>query len=244
MVLLHTLLVYVHLLATCAAIGTILLADLRVFSSLFGYGVRVRPPTRVEVRSVAASLAILYATGVVLVAMGMQDNPAYLGNSKLVGKLALVLALTANAVLLHRTVFPLLVRATPLAAWGARERVLVSLSASLSTTLWLYCAFLGIARPWNGTVSLGFVLGIAAGIWVVMFALVHLGLRVGSRAKPADAPDWVDRAITSVSGFAALQPGPDGADAASVANQSQYGDLQLDRRDASRPDRRRARRFG
>lgn len=201
----HAVLVYLHLLATCAAIGTIVVTDLRLLAKAMGYRVVIPPPHRLETRIVAAALVVLYLTGAVIVWRQLALNPDYLtGNPKLQAKLLLVAALTLNALLLHRGVFPILARSRPVSAWSWRERLIVAPSVSLSNALWLFCAFLGVARPWNGTVSLIFVLGVAVAAWAGLCLAVMAVLALAARDEPRPEPDWIDSVKASISGFAGL----------------------------------------
>ena len=190
--MLKTLLIYCHLIATCAAIGTIVITDLRLAAKSLGYRVVIPRPERFETVLISVSLAGLYVTGASLVALGLQESSDYLGNPKLQGKLLLVAMLTLNAIVLHRGVFPLLSRSRPVSEWSRRDWFLVSASVSLSNSVWFYCAFLGIARIWNDSVSLGFVLAVAAGCYAVAFLLVNILLKLASRDAPKPNPDWMD----------------------------------------------------
>ena len=203
--MLKTLLVYLHLIATCAAIGTIVITDLRLAAKALGYKVVIPPPQRFETLMVSAALLVLYCTGAAIVYLGWQASPDYLLNEKLQAKLVLVALLSANAFVLHRRVFPILQRSRPVSRWSRRDWSTVAASVSLSNSLWFFCAFLGIARVWNGTVSLTFVLTIAAVAWMVVFMLVNLLLSLASRDEPKPKPDWIDSMKASLSDFADLR---------------------------------------
>ena len=179
-----TVVVFLHLIATCGALGTIVLTDMRLLAKLVGYRVVIPPPQRLETVMISASLALLYLTGGALVWMGLDADPAFLGNPKLQAKLILVGALTLNALVLHYEIFPLLGRRAPLSYWTKVQWLTLATSVSLSNSLWFFSAFLGVARVWNATVSLWFVLAVAAAVWVVMFTIVNLVLLVASRDAP------------------------------------------------------------
>lgn len=200
-----TLLVFLHLIATCAAIGTIVLTDLRLVARAVGYRVVIPPPERLETRIVSVALLVLYLTGGALIAVGIQGAPDYLANAKLQGKIALVVVLTLNALVLHWGAFPVLSRARPVARWNRRDWFMVATSVSLSNSLWFYCAFLGVARPWNGTVSLEFVLMVALTAWLALFALVNALLVLASRDEPTQRRDWIDSVKASLSDFSELR---------------------------------------
>ena len=203
--MLKTLIVYIHLIATCAAIGTIVITDLRLAAKALGYRVVIPASERFETLMVTAALTLLYITGASMVYLGLQDNPAYLDNPKLQGKLVLVALLTVNAVVLHRMVFPILGRSRPVSRWSRGDWTTVALSVSFSNSVWFFCAFLGIARVWNGTVSIGFVLTVATAAWFTIFLLVNVLLKVASRDEPKPKPDWIDSMKSTLSDFAALK---------------------------------------
>jgi hypothetical protein len=203
--MLKTLLVYAHLIATCTAIGTIVITDLRLAAKAMGYRVVIPPPQRFETYLITAALSALYITGAAIVWMGWQANPDYLANPKLQAKLVLVALLTLNAIVLHKMVFPVLSRSRPVSRWSRSNWTVVATSVSLSNSVWFFCAFLGIARIWNGTVSLVFVLTVALSIWVFVFTLVNVLLMLYSRDAPKPKPDWIDSMKVSLSDFASLR---------------------------------------
>lgn len=201
----HTLLVFTHLIATCAAIGTIVITDLRLIARAMGYRVVIPPPERFETRIVAVALSLLYLSGGAIIAMGLQNDPAYLDNPKLQAKLALVAVLTLNAFLLHRLVFPILGRSQPVSHWSRFDWLVVAASVSLSNSVWFYCAFLGVARVWNDTVSMAFVLTVALTAWAMVFFITNALLLVASRDQPKSRPDWIDSMKASLSDFSELR---------------------------------------
>lgn len=191
--MLKLLVLYTHLVATCVAIGMIVVTDLHMLGRAAGRNVVIPPPSRVEKRFISAALGVLYATGAGLILYGLQDRLDYLANEKLLAKLVLVGLLTLNALVLHYRVFPRLQVDQPVAAWTAGKSLLVSLSVGLSTALWLYCAFLGIARPWNFQKPIDEVLITALAMWLVVALGVRLVLAVASREAPRGKLDWVHR---------------------------------------------------
>ncbi len=204
--LLTTLLIYLHLIATCAAIGTIVITDLRLLAKVLGYRVVIPAPQRFETITISVALAGLYLTGGLLIVLGLTDRPDYLINGKLQGKLVLVGLLTANAFVLHHWVFPILQRSRPVSAWTRGNWITVALAVSLSNSTWFFTAFLGIARPWNYTVSPGFVLQIAVVAWAVLFLMVNAVLLLASRDAPKPNPDWIDAVKSSWSELGELAP--------------------------------------
>lgn len=206
--MLKTLVVYLHLLATCAAIGTIVITDLRLMAKVLGYKVVIPPPQRFETFTILVALIALYLTGGMLLWLGLAEQPQYLANGKLQGKLVLVGLLTVNAFALHYRVFPILQRSRPVSVWRRPDWFTVALVVSLSNSAWFFSAFLGVARPWNYTVTPTYVLSIAITFWLLMFLLVNGVLLMASRDEPKQQPDWIDAVKSSWSDLAPL----DGAD--------------------------------
>jgi hypothetical protein len=200
----HTLVVYFHLIATCAAIGTIVITDMRIMAKVLGYKVVIPRPERFETRMISAALLFLYASGSVLVWQGLRSNPEYLSNPKLQAKLVLVVLLTANAFFLHLKIFPILGRSKPVSRWSDAEWVTVAVGVSLSNSLWFFCAFLGIARAWNNTVPMLFVLVVAIAIWAGFFMLINMALVLASREAAKGKSDWIDLMKTLLSNLAAM----------------------------------------
>ena len=238
--MLFTFFVFLHLIATCAAIGTIVVTDMRLAAKLMSYRVVIPRPERFETVMVMVSLVFLYATGIVLVTVGVAERPDYLANGKLQGKLVLVGVLTLNAFILHFRTFPILALSLPVSEWSRRQWLTVAGSVSLSNSLWFFCAFLGVARPWNFQVSGWFVLGTAAGVWACVFLVTHLVLRLGSRDAPRQQPDWVDSTIATLGELARKASQQGGAVRQNAsdpsANQQHYGHRISDRRLAGMVD--------
>ena len=148
--MLKTLLVYAHLLATCIALGRVLLADHKLWlwrkTPLGSTQLAYLEETQ---KVVTLALLALWVTGLALVLQGyLDEGQRYLLNQKLWAKVAVVLLLSLNGMLLHRVGFPQLQRA-PYTFQSFSERSRLALLGALSTSSWLFAAFLGVARPWN-----------------------------------------------------------------------------------------------
>ena len=195
------LVLFVHLVGVCLALGMILLSDARLLARVAGYRVVILPPSRFDTRVITAALLLLTVSGAVLITYGMAARPDYLANPKLQAKLALVLALAVNAVVLHRVVFPILERARPVSRWTSRSRWRVALSVGLSNSLWLYCAFLGIARPWNFTLPFWQVFAVAPLLWLGFALAIRFTLTLAARDEPSGEGDWIDSMKATLSGL-------------------------------------------
>lgn len=200
------LLVYVHLIATCLALGLIISTDLRLVAKLLRYRCVIRPPKPFETRVIALALIALCASGGLLVVQGLQTDPHFLsGNEKLIGKMLLVVLLCINAFVLHRLTFPRLAQPHTVSSWTRQDHLRVALPVALSNTLWLYCAFLGIARVWNDKPLLEVMLP-AALLFVLLALTILAGLRLAARDEPLTPPDWIDSMKARLSDHTPLGP--------------------------------------
>jgi hypothetical protein len=124
--------------------------------------------------SVFSALSALWITGITLVLMGYLDKPdSYLLNQKLWGKISVVLLLTLNGVLLHFYAFPKVTSPVGVIGLSKTQQTLIIFSGGLSSVSWLFACYLGIARPWNNTVSYGFVMSLYAGLVAATFVFTY-----------------------------------------------------------------------
>jgi hypothetical protein len=195
------LVLFVHLVGVCLALGMILLTDARLLARVAGYRVVILPPSRFDTRAISAALLLLAASGAALIAYGLAERSDFLANPKLQVKLLLVVALAVNAVVLHRVTFPILERARPVSRWTSRSRRRVALSVGLSNSLWLYCAFLGIARPWNFTLPFWQVFAVAPLLWAAFTLAIRFVLTLAARDEPSGEGDWIDSMKATLSGL-------------------------------------------
>jgi len=187
--MLSLLLVFAHLLAASMALGAIVATDLRLLSKLAQDRTRIAPPNEFVARIVVVALLVLYATGAAIVWHGVLEHPDYLANPKLQAKLALVVLLTINAFVLHRLTFPRLARGRRVARWHASDWIAVGIPVGVSNFLWMFVAFLGVARAWNDTMPFGDVMAIAAVGYGVAQSVVFAILAVAaSGADPVANP--------------------------------------------------------
>ncbi len=191
--MLYTLIVFVHLLAASMALGAIVATDLRLLSKLAQDRVRIAPPNVFVARIVMVALLLLYVSGGAIVAMGALERADYLTNPKLQAKVLLVVLLTLNAFVLHKLAFPRLARGRRVARWHASDWILIAVPVAASNFLWMFTAFLGIARPWNYTTPLRDILEIAAGLYIVAQLGVFAVLGMAARTSEPDANGVFDK---------------------------------------------------
>jgi len=200
----HMLLVFGHLLAASMALGAIVATDLRLLSKLSQDKVRIAPPNPFVVRIVMLALLLLYVTGGAIIIQGVAGRPDYLENPKLQAKIGLVVLLTLNAFVLHKVTFPRLARGRRVPRWNVIDWIVVAVPVAASNSLWLFCAFLGIARPWNYVMPLRDVLEIAATIYlVIQFGVITILAMAGRNPHP-DHSGWVDRLARSLATLGSL----------------------------------------
>lgn len=155
----NTLIVYVHLIAACVAVGILLMQDL-MLAKTGGKPLSSNAVHELQraARIILLALGVLWASGLTLVVTGYLNNPEYLMNQKLWAKFAVVVVLTINGVVLHYFSFPRVVSRRGIIGLGFFEKTFVVLTGAVSTVSWLFACYLGIARPWNYTVDFNYVL--------------------------------------------------------------------------------------
>lgn len=148
--MLKTAIVYLHLLATCIALGSVLLTDHRLWRWRHRQLDSALQAQLAETRDIVTlALVALWISGLGLLGVGFwKEGGHYLMNPKLWAKVSVVLLLTLNGILLHRFGFPLMAKAA-YAVLPRPDQIRLGLLGATSATGWLFAAFLGIARPWN-----------------------------------------------------------------------------------------------
>ena len=198
------LLVFGHLLAASMALGAIVATDLRLLSKLSQDKVRIAPPNPFVARIVMLALLLLYATGGAIVMQGLAERADYLDNPKLLAKIALVIVLTVNAFVLHYVTFPRLARGRRVPRWNLVDWIVVAVPVAVSNFLWMFTAFLGIARPWNYTTPMRDILEIAAALFLVVQCAVFAILATAGRKVQPDHRGWADRLARSLATVGSL----------------------------------------
>jgi hypothetical protein len=198
------LLVFGHLLAASMALGAIVATDLRLLSKLSQDKVRIAPPNPFVARIVMLALLLLYVTGGAIVIQGLGERADYLDNPKLQAKIGLVVLLTLNAFVLHHVTFPRLARGRRVPRWNLVDWIVVAVPVATSNFLWMFCAFLGIARAWNYTTPMRDILEIAAALYLfVQFGVFTILAMAGRNVQP-DHSGWADRLARSLAAVGSL----------------------------------------
>jgi hypothetical protein len=177
---------YVHLIACCVAIGLVLTHDIAMVKELL-------QPQRTDhgdthtletlQSTVSLALVVLWVTGAAIVALDASVKGwDYFGNPKLQAKIGLVLLLTANGVLLHQTVLPMMQKAGSLLQLNFDQRLLAVFAGAVSGVTWFYAAFMGVARPLAWKYSLLQLLG-AYPVLLLGGLCAMLGLTTWAKAR-------------------------------------------------------------
>lgn len=170
--MINSLLVYIHLLAACVAIGILLIQDYALFRTQ-GRGLSALEIVELQLNAkrVSIALLLLWVTGIAIVIKGYVGHSDYVINQKLWAKLSVVVILTINGCLLHNFCFPRLCKPQGINDLSNTDKILLALSGSLSTTSWLYASYLGIARHWNFSVKYTDVMAIYIGTFLMVFII-------------------------------------------------------------------------
>jgi hypothetical protein len=161
-----TLIIYVHLISACVAVGILLMQDLALAKTR-GNALSMQGIEELKraANIILVSLSALWISGLVLMLIGYLENPSeYLLNQKLWAKFTVVIILTINGFILHRFSFPRVVSHSGISGLGHIEKTLVVLSGCTSTVSWLFACYLGVARPWNYTVEYSYIMFLYLGL--------------------------------------------------------------------------------
>lgn len=161
--LIHQGVLYLHVVAFAIAFSAVLREDWALCRARRVDLQRLRQTAN----TLTITLAVLWASGLVLLACDAGPDMAGLGASpKAQAKLLVAAALTANGLALHAWAFP------TLQASSARDPLDATLAVVLgatSTVSWSYAAFLGVARVIAKSMSLtGYLTGYAASLSVAI----------------------------------------------------------------------------
>lgn len=148
--------IYVHLIACCVAIGLVLTSDLAMVRQLY----RGEAPTDSRhlatlQTTVATALIALWISGAAVVLLdASMKGWDYFANPKLQAKIAIVVLLTLNGVVLHRRVLPWLHKAGSLLKLSFSQSLLAIFAGAVSGVSWFYAALLGVGKPLSWRYSL------------------------------------------------------------------------------------------
>ncbi len=185
-----------HLLGLVMGFGGALLLDMTIFSR----GV-IRPVSHFTVhqaevlsRIVTWGLIVLWLTGIALIWMNTLDKPEYITNQKLWAKIAIVMLLTANGVLIHHTILPYLKANIGQRLFDGMKRPLLAaftLAGSVSFVSWTTPFILGKASELNYVTPMWIILAAYAAavlaVWAIMFTFMNGLTWIQNAARQAAA---------------------------------------------------------
>ncbi len=185
-----------HLLGLVMGFGGAILLDMTIFSR----GI-IRPvsnftlhQTEVLSRIVTWGLVILWISGIALIWMNTLDKPDYITNQKLWAKMAIVLLLSANGILIHHKILPYLkVNVGQRLFDGMRRSLLAAFtfSGSVSLVSWTIPFILGKASELNYVTPMWVILAAYAvavlAIWATMFSAMNSLKWIQNAAQKAAA---------------------------------------------------------
>jgi hypothetical protein len=170
-----------HLMGLIMGLGGAVLLDFTILTR----GI-IRPvskytihQTEVLSRIVSLGLVVLWVSGIVLIWLNLAVKPEYLTNQKLWAKIAIVVLLTINGVVIHNRVIPMLKQKIGQRLFDGVEINQIALLTgigAISFTSWVTPFILGKASELNyvtpmSTILLCFV-GAAIAVWLGMFTLM------------------------------------------------------------------------
>lgn len=198
----RTALLILHAIGFALGLGVAIFLDVHMLRALKGQR-RVDETDLALLRTgsmlVAAGLALLWLSGLGLTWLAWERNPAFLGNPKLHAKLAIVLALTLNGVVLHRVARPHVAAQLGRGLFeghGPKRQALLLACGAVSIVSWGAAFLLGMVRELNFTTPAGTILGAYA---MALLAALALALRVaslgGAPGRAEEGPGGMARAF-------------------------------------------------
>lgn len=191
---LQTLLLSVHLLGCVFGVGASTILDLRVVSLLGGRRVSGQDLAFVRLLSLFTriGLLLLWLSGLCFLSRYWFSAPELLTNPKLHAKVAIVLTLTLNGLLVELFALPFLVRQRGRALFDGlpvQAQVGALIVGVVSATGWYGAFALGLLREWNfvvpaTTILTGYSVLVTAGCCAVILARQVLYSPRSSRHHP------------------------------------------------------------
>lgn len=179
----------VHLVGLCLGLGTALLLD----GSVLAWRRAGRAPVNAAGllsaggHVVLAGFGLLWASGVALAGLAVAADPAFAANPKIWAKVAIVTALTANALVLHARVLPAFALSSgrPIdGRWRGRERRLFVGCGAVSSASWVLAFALGALPEWNYKAPFGAILV----LWLVGMLMAAVAIQLLLPPTAAGAP--------------------------------------------------------
>ena len=177
---LKTFMIMTHLLGLTIGLGGATILDIILCRlALRGRAIQQTDADVVHVISQLVSLALvaLWISGIGFLIQYWYETPELLANPKLYAKIAIVVVLTINGMVLHARVLPLLYRNIGRPLFDgllAKERFLMTVCGATSVVSWYTPFILGIAKELNRVVPASTILTVYAVLVVLAVITGHL----------------------------------------------------------------------
>jgi hypothetical protein len=170
-----------HLVGLIMGLGGAILLDFTILTR----GI-IRPVSKFTIhqtellsRIVSAGLVILWGTGAGLIWLNLADKPEYLTNQKLWAKMAIVMVLTLNGVVIHNRVLPFLKAQVGRRLFddiSIKQLALLTAIGTISFTSWVAPFVLGKASELNYVTPMAtilfYYLAAVTIMWMSMFSVL------------------------------------------------------------------------
>ena len=170
------MIVYVHVLAMIGGFTAMIITEILIFRKFRIFCQSDFMNVRLLSNVISISLAILWFTGIALVFVGYLNDPNYVTNQKIWGKVAVVSIMTINGFYISYRVMPriegLQWRNTLVS--NNFESISFRFSFVLSLAGWLLASFFGIARFMNFTYHMFSILNIYMLVVLFMFMVSYV----------------------------------------------------------------------
>jgi hypothetical protein len=178
-------LLFVHLIGLALGLGAATLLDLLVVRMLVAGKIAPSQPAFIEFAAavVTAGLALLWLSGLGLLAYYSAFDLTALQNPKVWAKVAIVAVLTLNGLFIHAAVLPLIKRQAGRGLFDGISEVRKSLlltAGAVSITSWFMPVFLAVSRPLNFVVPAQIILA----AYVVLLVVAVIGSHLFARILP------------------------------------------------------------
>jgi hypothetical protein len=192
--LVRLILIYIHLIACCVAIGLVLTSDVAMVKRLIIE--KQDQSTNSEYlinlqQSVYWALIFLWVSGIAIVTLDTSEKGwNYFNNPKLQAKILIVTLLTVNGVALHHRVLPWMKKSGSLLRLSFSRAMWSIFSGTVSGISWFYAAMLGVGKvlSWRFTLPellLAYPFLITLGFFSMLWLIARC--KYGSSGEPDSA---------------------------------------------------------
>lgn len=188
----HTLLVVAHLVGLALGAGAALTADIFILRHGLTKRIEKRVVDTAEFLGgiVALGLALLWMSGLALMAEALLTKPQFYANEKFWAKFVIVTILTVNGLIVHNVVLPKLKSQMGRRLFDgmpAAERAALCAAGAVSGVSWMLPILLGSAKEWSNVATFADVMTL---YFTVIAAVAATASFFAVRLLPAALPDF------------------------------------------------------